>query len=134
MSTVSDSSIIAAVWETVTFEVPLIDPAVALIVAFPFAIEVARPEDETVAIEGSDVVHVTLAPAITVPFWACTVTDISEVCPKASKLKFLGDIVIAVGMGFAGGLGPIGSRDESPLHELSSKLIRSKMDAETCDL
>ena len=50
--------------------VPLADPAVAVIVAVPFATAVTRPEAETVATEVADVDHVTLAPLIVEPFWS----------------------------------------------------------------
>jgi hypothetical protein len=53
--------------------VALADPEVAVIVAEPFATEVTRPVDETVATAASDVAHVTAALAIVAPFWSLTV-------------------------------------------------------------
>ena len=42
-------------------------------VAVPSAIAVTSPEDETVATEVTDDVHVRSAPLIVVPLWSCTV-------------------------------------------------------------
>jgi hypothetical protein len=51
----------------------LAEPEVAMIVADPFAAAVTSPADETVAIVESDVVHVTVASLISVPFVSVTV-------------------------------------------------------------
>jgi hypothetical protein len=55
--------------------VALADPEVAVIVAGPFATEVTRPVDETVATAASDVAHVTVALAIAAPLWSLTVAE-----------------------------------------------------------
>ena len=55
-----ESVIEAATWSTVTAAVPLAKPDVAVIVAVPFATEVTRPAEETVATDSSDVAHVTV--------------------------------------------------------------------------
>ena len=59
-----------------TAAVALAEPEVALIVAEPLAIEVTRPEEETVAITASDVAHVTAAPLIVPPLESLTVAVI----------------------------------------------------------
>jgi hypothetical protein len=66
---------------------------VAVIVAVPFAIAVTSPADETVAFVASDVVHVTVAPAITVPLASFTVGVSVAVSENEAKLKFVGDKV-----------------------------------------
>jgi hypothetical protein len=43
------------------------EPLVAVIFAVPLANEVTRPVDDTVANDGCNVAHVTVAPAITAP-------------------------------------------------------------------
>ena len=58
---------------TVTLAVALADPLVAVIVAGPFATEVTRPVDETVATVESDVAHVTVALLIVSLFASVTV-------------------------------------------------------------
>jgi hypothetical protein len=58
---------------TVVVAVPLAEPDVAVIVAVPFATEVTRPTDDTVATAASDVVHVTVAPLIVSPLASVTV-------------------------------------------------------------
>jgi len=55
-----------------TDPVALAEPDVAVIVAVPPAIEVTRPEDETVPTSEPDVAHVTLAPEIVLPFASAT--------------------------------------------------------------
>ena len=44
------------------------EPEVALMVAEPLATAVTRPEEETVATDGLDELHDTLAPLIVAPF------------------------------------------------------------------
>jgi hypothetical protein len=58
---------------TVTEAVALTEPEVAVITAVPSATEVTRPEEDTVATDAADVVHVTLAPLITLSFASLTV-------------------------------------------------------------
>ena len=53
---------------TVTEAVALAEPEVAVIVALPTATAVTAPDVETVATEALDVVHVTGASLIVVPF------------------------------------------------------------------
>ena len=62
-------------------------------VAVPFPIEVTKPAAETVAIEALDVVHVTVAPAITVPPASLTVAVIVAVSANEAKLTVVGDNV-----------------------------------------
>ena len=64
-----------------------------MIVAVPFPIEVTKPAAETVAIEALDVVHVTVAPAITVPPASLTVAVIVAVSANEAKLTVVGDNV-----------------------------------------
>ena len=52
---------------TVTEAVALSEPEVTVIVAVPFATEVTRPAEETVATASSDVAHDTVAPEIVDP-------------------------------------------------------------------
>ena len=63
-------------------------------VAVPFPIEVTKPAAETVAIEALDVVHVTVAPSITVPPASLTVGVSVAVSPSAAKLRLVGASVI----------------------------------------
>ncbi len=60
---------------TVTAAVPFADPEVAVIVAVPSATEVTRPEEDTVATDADDELHVTEAPLIVAPVWSLTVAD-----------------------------------------------------------
>ena len=53
--------------------VAVAEPDWAEIVAVPFATAVMSPADDTVATDEFDVVHVTDAPLIVVPFWSLTV-------------------------------------------------------------
>ena len=50
-----------------TVAVPFADPDVAVMVAVPSATAVTRPAAETVAIDASDVAHVTVGFEITLP-------------------------------------------------------------------
>ena len=59
--------------DTVTAAVALTDPEIAVIVAVPFATAVTRPDDDTVATEEFDVVHVTVAPGMVFPSASLTV-------------------------------------------------------------
>ena len=58
---------VEAVCDTVTVAVALTEPEVAVIVALPSATEVTSPDDDTVAMDASDVAQVTVAPEIAVP-------------------------------------------------------------------
>ena len=86
---------------------PLADPDVAVAVAVPFATEVTRPEEETVATDADEVAHVTVALAIVAPFWSLTVAESCWVAPKDEKLKVVADSVIEVATG-VGGVGGVG--------------------------
>ena len=67
-----------------------------MIVAVPSAIEVTRPEDETVATAASDVAHVTVALAIVALFWSLTVADSWDVAPSEARLRLVTEMVIEV--------------------------------------
>ena len=70
---------------------PLAEPEVAVIVADPSAVEVTRPEDETVATVVSDEAHVTVAAEITVPPASFTVALSVTVSPTDVRVFVLGD-------------------------------------------
>ena len=76
-----------------TEAVALTVPEVAVIVAVPFATEVTRPADDTVAIDELDVVHVTGAPDITDPDASLTVAVKVAVSASEAKLKLVGESV-----------------------------------------
>ena len=78
---------------TVTEAVALTEPDVAVIETEPVATEVTRPEDETVATDELDVVHVTVAPEITDPAASRTVATSVAVSPTDVKVKLFGDSV-----------------------------------------
>jgi hypothetical protein len=67
------------------------DPEVAVTVAVPFATEVTNPAVETVATDAADVVHVTVAPDITVPAASFTVALSVTVSPNDAKVFVVGD-------------------------------------------
>jgi len=67
---------------------------VAVIVAVPFATEVTRPADETVAMDELDVAQVTVAPDITVPPASFTVAVRVAVSANEAKLRLVGDSVM----------------------------------------
>ena len=71
--------------------VALAAPEVAVMVAVPFATDVTNPAAETVAISVSDELHVTAAPAITVPPASLTVGVIVAVSVNDVKLRVAGD-------------------------------------------
>ena len=85
------SSTVDAAWATVTETVVLAEPEVAVIVAVPFATEVTRPADETVATPVSDDVQVTVAPDITLPTASFTVALSVAVSPTDEKASELGE-------------------------------------------
>ena len=76
-----------------TEAVALTVPEVAVIVAVPFATEVTRPAEDTVAIDELDVVHVTVAPEITDPDASLTVAVKVAVSASEAKLKLVGERV-----------------------------------------
>jgi hypothetical protein len=65
-----------------------------VIVAVSYATEVTRPVDDTVATDAADVVHVTVAPLITVSFASFTVAVTVAVSASDEKLRLVGDTVI----------------------------------------
>ena len=65
----------------------------AVIVAVPFATEVTRPADETVAMDELDVAHVTVAPEITDPPASVTVAVSVAVSANAANERLVGDSV-----------------------------------------
>ena len=83
-----------ATWLTVAVAVPLTDPDAAVIVAVPSVTAVTRPAVETVAIDASDVAHVTVAPEITVPPASLTVAVRVVVSPIELKFRLVGENVI----------------------------------------
>ena len=76
-----------------TEAVALTEPEVAVTVAVPFATEVTRPADETVADNVSDDAHVTGASDITDPDASFTVTVKVAVSASEAKLKLVGESV-----------------------------------------
>lgn len=108
LSTVSDSSRLTGT-ATVTEAVPFADPEVAEMVAAPSATEVTRPEEDTVATDVLDELHVTLALLIVAPFWSLTVADSCCVAPTDEKLRLVAESVIdvATGVGGVGGVGGV---------------------------
>ena len=79
---------------TVTDAVAFTEPDVALIIALPAPTDVTAPDDDTVATDASDVVHVTGAPLIVAPFWSLTVAVSCCVDPADVNERFVGDNVI----------------------------------------
>ena len=88
--------------------VALADPEVAVIVAEPFATEVTRPVDDTVATASFDVAHATVTPAIVAPFWSLTVADSCLVSPSEAKLRLASEMVIEVATGVGVGVDAVG--------------------------
>ena len=82
-------------------------PDVAVIVVVPLATAVTRPEEDTVATDADDELHVTLAPLIVAPFWSLTVAVSCSVAPKDEKLRLVADSVTEVATG-VGGVGVVG--------------------------
>ena len=76
-----------------TEAVALTVPEVAVIVAVPFATEVTRPAEDTVAIDELDVAHVTVAPDITVPAASLTVGVKVAVSANEANERLVGDSV-----------------------------------------
>ena len=65
----------------------------AVIVALPSATEVTRPDDETVATDEFDVVHVTVAPDMVAPPVSFTVATSVVVSASEAKLRLVGESV-----------------------------------------
>ena len=86
----------------------------AVIVAVPSATAVTRPDEETVATDAADELHVTLAPLIVAPFWSLTVAESWDVSPSDEKLKVVADSVIDVATGAGGVGGLVGVVPPSP--------------------
>ncbi|SVC72226.1 uncharacterized protein METZ01_LOCUS325080 [marine metagenome] len=59
-------------------------------VAVPFATAVTSPTDETVATPSADVVHVTVAPEMTLSFASLTVGTSEAVSESDEKVKLAG--------------------------------------------
>ncbi len=78
---------------TVVVAVVLAEPDVAVIVAWPSAIAVTRPADDTVATDELDVAHVTVAPEIVVPLASFTVGVSVPVPPSDVNDRLVGDSV-----------------------------------------
>jgi len=104
----------------------LADPDVAVAVAVPFATEVTRPEEETVATDADEVAHDTLAPLMFAPFWSLTVAVSCCVAPKDEKLRLVADSVIEVATGVGGVGGLVGVVPPSP-HARSKSTAVSRM-------
>ena len=90
-----------------------------MIVADPFATEVTRPADETVATDELDVAHVTGALAIVAPFWSWTVADSWDVAPSEARLRLVTDSVIDVATGVGVGVGAVGLLSPPQFHNNS---------------
>jgi len=74
-------------------------------VAVPFATEVTRPVDDTVATAASDVVQVTVALGIVAPFWFLTVAVSWVVSATEAKVSSDADNSMLVATGVE--LGPV---------------------------
>ena len=90
-SDVGDNSMLARTCATVTADVALAEPEVAVIVAVPSATAVTSPADETVATVAADVDHVTVAPDMVVPPVSFTVALTVTVAPTDAKVLVLSD-------------------------------------------
>ena len=102
---------------TVSEAVPFADPEVAVMLPEPSATEVTRPEEDTVATDALDELHVTLALLIGAPFWSLTVAESCCVSPIDEKLRLVAESVIevATGVGGVGGVdGVVGEPPPSP--------------------
>ena len=86
-----ETSTVDTTCPTVTADIPVAAPEVAVIVAEPLPTEVTRPADETVATDAADVVHVTVAPEIAVPAASFTVALTVTVSPSDAKVFVLGE-------------------------------------------
>ena len=123
----SDESVMeAASSSTDTDALADADPEVAVMVAEPLATEVTRPEEDTVATDALDELHVTLAPLIAAPFWSLTVAVSWDVSPSEAKLKEVADSVIDVATGVGGVGGLVGVVPPSP-QAVSKRTVVSRM-------
>jgi hypothetical protein len=86
-SEVGDNSMLERTCSTVTADVAVNDPEVAVTVAVPSATEVTSPADETVATDAADVVQVTGAPGMTVPPASLTVAVSVAVSATETKVS-----------------------------------------------
>ena len=111
---------------TSTATTALTEPDVTVIVVEPLAIEVTKPEGDTVATDALDELQVTFAPLIVEPFWSLTVTESSCVTPKSTKLKLVADNVIEVATGAGGVGGLVGVVPPSP-QATSTSTAESRM-------
>ena len=89
-----DSVTVEADTATVTEEIAVSEPEVAVIVAEPVAIPVTSPVDETVATDEFDVPHVTVAPLIVLPTSSLTVAASVAVSESDANDRLVGDSVI----------------------------------------
>jgi hypothetical protein len=74
----------------------LAEPDVAVIVAVPSATAVTRPAVETVATDAADVVHVTVAPLISLSFASLTVGVSVAVSASDENVRLVGESVTDV--------------------------------------
>ena len=110
VSAAGDTSTALTTWATVTAAVPDAEPAVAVIVALPFAAAVTSPDASTAATGASLLVHATVAPVITRPFWSRTSAVSRTVSPRADSVAEPGLTITVVATGAGGG----GSTAPSP--------------------
>ena len=89
-----ETSTVDGTWPTVTEAVPVAEPEVPVIVAFPSATEVTSPADETVATELSEDDHVTVTPVIAVPRASFTVAVKLVVSAIDENVSEVGDTSI----------------------------------------
>ncbi len=114
-----ETSTVDTTCPTVTADVPVAAPEVAVIVAVPSATAVTSPADETVATAAADVAHVTVAPLIVAPFWSLTVAVSCVVSPKEAKLRLVDESVIDVATGVGVGVDAVGLPSPPQLHKSS---------------
>ena len=74
-----------------TDAVALPEPEVAVITAVPSATAITTPSSETVATDAADVVHATVAPAITAPPASLAVAVSRVVSPRDEKSSTVRD-------------------------------------------
>ena len=86
-------------WATVTLALPDTEPAVAVIVASPFATAVTSPDAPTVPTAELLLAQVTVTPVIACPFWSRTSAVICTVPPKAVSSAVAGRTVTVVARG-----------------------------------
>ena len=103
-------------WATDTAALPETVPAVAVIMAIPLPAAVTSPDPSTPATGALSLVQVTVAAAITCPFWSRTSALNCTVSPRAVSSAVVGFTVMVVGRGGSGGGGE-GSVAPSPQPE-----------------